>query len=60
MERELDSITVIVMIILLFTMNRTQPLELEPSYPCLMILKLQKNAVAAEKFSELHSSKKGL
>jgi hypothetical protein len=60
MERELYSIAVIVVIILLFAMNRTQLLGLEPSYPCLIILKLQKNAVAMEKFSELHSSKKGL
>jgi hypothetical protein len=30
---------------LLFAMNRMQLLELEPLLPCLMILRLQKNAV---------------
>jgi hypothetical protein len=60
MEREFYSIVVIVVIILLFAMNRMQLLELEPLLPCPMILSLQKNAVAVEKFLELHSSKKGL
>jgi hypothetical protein len=44
MEREFYSIVVIVVIILLFAMNRMQLLESEPLLPCPMILRLQKKA----------------